>query len=211
MTRYVAGVGPLEPDLMIIGEAPGKHEHEQGIPFVGPSGEYLNDALRKAGQARAECYITNVVKYRPPLNNFKQLHLIGVDLEQSIRELWENEIEKFRPKCILAVGNEALRAVTNYDGILNYRGSILTARDGLTKVVPTIHPAALFAHKTYGDDGDEDKVKLNLIQLAKKQGTLEVTKEKDGIRFKGQVTIKGDFVNDYLRKKELNRLCRRID
>jgi len=156
VSRYIAGIGPLEPDLMIIGEAPGKHEHEQGIPFVGPSGEYLNDALRKAGQSRGACYITNVVKYRPPLNDFKQLHLIGVDLEQSIKELWANEIEKFRPKCILAIGNEALKAVTNYDGILNYRGSILTARDGVIKVVPTIHPAALFSHKTWSDDGEED-------------------------------------------------------
>src|SRR5262245_7716393 len=142
MSRYVAGVGPLEPELMIIGEAPDKNEHETGIPFVGPSGEILNEAMRKAGISRAECYITNVVKYRPPLNNFKQLHLIGVDLESSIRDLWENEIEKRRPKCILCVGNEALRAVTNYDGINNYRGSILLARDGATKVVPTIHPAA---------------------------------------------------------------------
>lgn len=156
MSRYIAGVGPLEPDLMIIGEAPGKHEHEQGIPFVGPSGAYLDDALRKAGQARAECYITNVVKFRPPLNDFKQLHLIGVDLETSIKELWENEIEKLRPKCILAIGNEALRAVTNHDGILNYRGSILLARDGVTKVVPTIHPAALFSHKVYEGDGSEE-------------------------------------------------------
>ena len=156
MTRYVGGIGPLEPDLMIIGEAPGKNEHEQGIPFVGASGLYLDEALRKAGQSRAECYITNVVKFRPPLNDFKQLHLIGVDLDKSIRELWEFEIEKLRPKCILAVGNEALKAVTNHDGILNYRGSILLARDGVTKVVPTIHPAALFSHKNWSDNGDDE-------------------------------------------------------
>lgn len=155
MTRYVGGIGPLEPDLMIIGEAPGAKEHESGLPFQGPSGEILSDCLRKAGFNRNAAYITNVVKYRPPLNNFKQLHLIGVDLETSIRELWANEIEKLRPKCILTVGNEALRAVTNFDGILNYRGSILTARDGVTKVVPTIHPAALFSHKVYGDDQEE--------------------------------------------------------
>lgn len=153
MSKYVPGVGPLEPDLMIIGEAPGKHEHETGIPFVGPSGEILNDCLRKAGINRGECYITNVVKYRPPLNNFKQLHLIGINLEDSIRDLWENEIEQRRPKCILAVGNEALKAITAYDGILNYRGSILLARDGATKVVPTIHPAALFSHAK-GDNED---------------------------------------------------------
>ncbi len=154
---YVPGIGPLEPDLMIIGEAPGAKEAEYLKPFVGPSGELLNDALRKAGTSREACYITNVVKRRPPGNNFKMLHLIGVDLAESIKELWANEIEPKRPKCILAVGNEALKAVTNYDGIMNYRGSILLARDGVTKVVPCVHPAALFAHKTWGNDGDDEE------------------------------------------------------
>jgi DNA polymerase len=169
--NYVPGVGPIEPDLMIIGEAPGKKEDETLLPFQGPAGEILTDCLHKAGISRNSCYITNVVKYRPPGNNFKMLHLIGVDLTQSIKELWEHEIHPKRPKCILAVGNEALKAVTQYDGILNYRGSILTANDGAIKVVPCVHPAALFAHKTYGDDDGEgeqagglDYVWLKLIE-----------------------------------------------
>jgi uracil-DNA glycosylase family 4 len=166
--HYVPGVGPMEHDLMIVGEAPGKLEDESKIPFVGPSGEILNDALRKAGISRHQCYLTNVVKYRPPGNNFKMLHLIGVDLAEQIKNLWEFEIEKFRPKCILAVGNEALKAVTNYDGILNYRGSILLARDGVTKVVPCVHPAALFAHKVFGGDdngGEEVSGGLDFVYL----------------------------------------------
>ena len=166
---YVPGIGPLEPDLMIVGEAPGKYEHESGVPFVGPSGEILNDILRKSGTNRNSCYITNVVKYRPPLNNFKQLHLIGVDLNDSIRSLWEDEIAPRNPKCILAVGNEALKAVTNVDGILNYRGSILTARDGVIKVVPTVHPAALFTRWSgeSNEDGSGEK--------AESSGGLEYT------------------------------------
>jgi uracil-DNA glycosylase family 4 len=155
--HYVPGVGPLEPDLMIVGEAPGKQEDLAKIPFVGPAGELLTDALHKAGMPRAACYITNVCKHRPPNNNFKHLHLIGVDLEEQIKYLWEHEIHARRPKCILAVGNEALKAITVYDGISNYRGSILLARDGVTKVVPCIHPAALFAHKTWGDDGEDEE------------------------------------------------------
>jgi DNA polymerase len=51
---YIAGIGPLEPDLMIIGEAPGKYEVQYGRPFVGPSGELLDEALRKAGISRQE-------------------------------------------------------------------------------------------------------------------------------------------------------------
>lgn len=145
MPNRVEGYGALEPQLMIIGEAPGKNEDEQGKPFVGPTGQMLNEYLFKAGINRNDCYLTNVVKYRPPMNDFSKLHLIGVDIEESTKELWENEIKRLKPNCILAVGDKALQAVCDLEGILNYRGSILRARDGVTKCVPTIHPAALFS------------------------------------------------------------------
>jgi uracil-DNA glycosylase len=90
------------------------------------------------------------------MNDFKKLDLIGVNLEDSIKELWENEINRLKPNCILAVGNVALNAITGYDGILNYRGSILLAKDGITKCVPTIHPAALFSKAT-GDESERSK------------------------------------------------------
>lgn len=155
MSKYVPGIGNVQPQLMIIGEAPGKYEDEQGIPFVGPTGQLLDNFLFKAGVRRTDCYITNVVKHRPPLNDLKKLHLIGVDIGQEMQSLWDNEINKLHPNCILAVGDLALQAVCDVSGILNYRGSILTARDGVTKVVPTIHPAALFSHKQ-GEGDDED-------------------------------------------------------
>jgi len=141
MPNYIPGIGSVEPKLMIIGEAGGKYEDEQGIPFVGPTGQILDSCLMKAGIRRSDTYITNVIKFRPPLNDLKKLHLIGVDIGQSMQELWDNEINKLHPNCILAVGDLALQAVCDCSGILNYRGSILTARDGITKVVPTIHPS----------------------------------------------------------------------
>lgn len=158
MPNYIAGVGSPEPKLMIVGEAPGKYEDIEGKPFVGPTGQILNDLLFKAGINRNECYITNVVKYRPPMNSFDKLHLIGVDVDQSIQELWDNEIKRLHPNCILAVGNEALKAICGVDGILNYRGSILTAKDGVTKCIPTIHPAALFSRS----EGENNEVKGGL-------------------------------------------------
>jgi len=161
LPKYVAGVGPLEPDLMIIGEAPGKHENESGVPFVGPSGEILNDCLSKAGTKRSECYITNVVKYQPPMNDLKNLHLIGVDINKEAEYLWEHEIHARRPKCILAVGDTALEYVTGHTGILKYRGSILHAKDGVTKVIPTVHPAALFGR---GDKGGLEYTYIKLIE-----------------------------------------------
>src|SRR5215510_4261791 len=160
MPKYVGGIGPLEPELMIVGEAPGKHEDETGIPFVGPAGEILNNCLGKAGIKRSAAYITNVVKYRPPQNNFKLLHVVGIDLEECVKSLWEDEIYKLKPKCILAVGDEALQAVCGLTGIMKYRGSILKGRDG-TKVVPMIHPAALFSH---GDKGGLEYTYLKLME-----------------------------------------------
>src|SRR3990167_3562754 len=140
MPQYIPGVGSTNPKLLIVGEAPGKYEDEQGIPFVGPTGQMLNDFLFKAGIKRSECYLTNVVKYRPPLNDIKKLHLINVDLSTSVSELWTNEISRLKPNCILALGDIALNAICGADGILDYRGSILLSRDGKTKCVPTIHP-----------------------------------------------------------------------
>lgn len=147
MPNYVSGIGSVEPKILIVGEAPGKYEDEQGIPFVGPTGKILDDCLFKAGIRRSECYITNVVKYRPPMNDLKKLHLINVDIGQSMQELWDNEIKPLHPNVILAVGDLALQACCDVSGILNYRGSILTARDGKTKCLSTIHPAALFSHE----------------------------------------------------------------
>lgn len=165
MPNFVPGVGPIEPDLMVIGEAPGKHENEQGIPFVGASGEILNECLYKAGTRRNQVYITNVCKYQPPLNDLKKLSLIDVNLEDQAAWMWENEIDKLRPKCILAVGDTALEYVCGVTGILNYRGSILTAKDGITKVVPTVHPAALFNRYDSGKSvGGLEYTYLKLIE-----------------------------------------------
>ena len=146
MPNYVPGVGSFSAKLMIVGEAPGQKEDEQLTPFVGPAGELLNDALSLAGTSRSEVFITNVVKYRPPLNDFSKLDHIGVSLTDSIRDLWDKEINKIKPNCILCVGEHSLNAVTGFNGIRNYRGSILRSRDGMIKVVPCIHPAALFPH-----------------------------------------------------------------
>ncbi len=165
MPNYVNGVGALEPKLMIIGEAPGANEDREGIPFVGPTGHILDDLLFKAGIRRGECYITNVVKFRPPMNDFKKLHLIGVDVNQCIEELWTNEIKRLKPNCILAIGNEALKATVGTDGILNYRGSILQARDGKTKVVPTIHPAALFGRSNSNEESERSSGGLEWTYL----------------------------------------------
>ena len=62
------GDGNLDADIVFIGEAPGKNEDEQGLPFVGAAGKFLNEMLASINLERKDVYITNIVKYRPPNN-----------------------------------------------------------------------------------------------------------------------------------------------
>ena len=69
-TQTVFGVGPLDPELCFIGEAPGKNEDLKGLPFVGAAGKFLDEMLAMINLKREDIYITNIVKYRPPLFEF---------------------------------------------------------------------------------------------------------------------------------------------
>ena len=140
--RYVPGIGPIGARLAIVGEAPGAQEDQEGKPFVGAAGELLNGFLREAGINRNDCYVTNVVKFRPPENDLKRLNEIGVSLADSTVELFD-ELHALKPNCVLALGNTALHALTNKTGIKVYRGSVLRSSDFKLKVVATYHPAHL--------------------------------------------------------------------
>ena len=141
--EWINGDGPGVCELMVVGEAPGKDEEFQGRPFVGPSGRLLNEMLKVAGSSREEIYVTNVVKVRPPDNKLARLHEVGYKIDDFLPTLWK-EINTINPNCILAVGKTALKYLTGHDKISNYRGSILSSIIGYPKIVPTIHPAALF-------------------------------------------------------------------
>jgi uracil-DNA glycosylase family 4 len=147
--RYVQGYGNPNAKLVVVGEAPGYHEEQEGIPFVGPSGKIVDECLYKGGMDPSEIYKTNVCKVRPPDNEIHRLKELGVSIEEFIPKLWQ-EIESIKPNCILAFGNVALKALTGQTGIQKYRGSILSnCHSGLPKVVGSIHPASLF-HETDG-------------------------------------------------------------
>lgn len=142
MANYVGGVGNACADIFLCGEAPGAREDESGVPFSGPAGELLNECLRSAGIERDACYLTNVVKVRPPDNKLEKLPLIGHTVEEFLPQLW-NEIQAINPKVVVAVGGTALKYITGFDGIEKYRGSILRASKTGHKVIPILHPASL--------------------------------------------------------------------
>lgn len=153
MPKFVPGIGNSAANLMIIGEAPGYYEDESGIPFCGPSGYLLDKTLNEVGLSRDDVYVTNVIKYRPPQNDFSRLAEV-CDYKQQI-DILISEINTVKPKCILALGLESVKALTGRTGIKmkDIRGSMLKSQYG-PKVVCTYHPAALLrAGNTENADG----------------------------------------------------------
>ena len=142
MSDYVPGYGSSSAKLVIVGEAPGVHEVERGYPFAGPTGNLLDQALACTGITRNDCYLTNVVKVRPPNNRLSELPLIGHTIEEFVPQLI-NELESINPNCILALGATALETLTSYKGIEKYRGSIVLCKQTGQKLVAAMHPAAL--------------------------------------------------------------------
>lgn len=148
--KFVKPVGDPTSKIALVGEAPGRHEDALGLPFVGPSGDLLTRMMSEAGLIRSQCWITNLVKYRPPGNN------IEVYFEKKSRnkpkpamiEAKENlrqELIQLNPNVVVALGGTAMWALTDIPkGITKYRGSVLesTLIKGL-KVIPTIHPASV--------------------------------------------------------------------
>ena len=142
---YVGGYGNSSAKIVVVGEAPGEAEEREGRPFVGPTGRMVTEMLANCGVRRDDVYMTNVVKHRPPQNDIRKLNLLGKTIQDYEEELW-NEIHSIKPNVVLALGNTALQSLTGEYGIEKWRGSILQSKQGLPKVVSTIHPAALM-HK----------------------------------------------------------------
>ncbi len=102
-TRAVPGEGPEDAELMFIGEAPGYHEDQQGRPFVGQAGQFLNELLISIGLKRADVYITNIIKTRPPGNRDP----LPAEIDNC--KTWlDRQIEIIRPKMIVTLGRYSL-------------------------------------------------------------------------------------------------------
>src|SRR5919106_4614152 len=120
-TQVVYGVGNPNADLMFIGEGPGFHEDKQGEPFVGAAGKLLNELLQSAGLSRAEIYIANVVKCRPPNNRDPE-----PDEVETCKPFLLQQIELIRPKVVCTLGNWATKTLLEKNvGITKVRGQAM--------------------------------------------------------------------------------------
>lgn len=136
--RVVFGEGAPRPRLVVIGEAPGADEDASGRPFVGKAGQLLTRMLAAIGLDRADVFIGNVLKCRPPENRPP-----ASDEVLACRPFLEAQLTALRPELVLLLGNHATKAVLRTDrGITALRGRIATSAEGW-RVLPTYHPAYL--------------------------------------------------------------------
>lgn len=138
-TQLVMGDGNPDAAIVFIGEAPGKQEDEQGLPFIGASGRFLNEMLETAGLVRDDVYITNIVKYRPPNNRDPS--------PEEKRAFWPyllRQLEIIQPKVIITLGRHSMENFIPDAKISTQHGQAkkVTFQDNEYLVIPLYHPAA---------------------------------------------------------------------
>lgn len=138
-TNLVMGDGNINADIVFIGEAPGKNEDEQGIPFIGAAGKFLNEMLGEAGMQRSDVYITNIVKYRPPNNRDP--------LPEEKKAFWPyllKQLQIIKPKVVITLGRHSMEYFLPDMRISAIHGQPKRIRFGNEKlvIIPLYHPAA---------------------------------------------------------------------
>ena len=163
--NVVFGDGNPDAKLMLIGEAPGREEDLQGKPFVGAAGKLLTEDLGRVGLSRADVYIANIIKCRPPDNRNPQPE----EIEGCFSYL-ERQIEIIKPKLICTMGNFASQLLLNTSqGITRIRGKVQWYKEN-TPVVPIFHPAACIYKPGWERDFVQD-LKLVRDELEKRNNS----------------------------------------
>ena len=131
----VPGAGPADAEIMLIGEGPGFHENEQGLPFVGASGNFLTTLLESAGYNRGDVFITNVVKCRPPSNRDpKPEELLACEA------YLDKQIEIIDPLIIITLGRFSMARYFDNARISRIHGKAQWQDNRF--IIPMYHPAA---------------------------------------------------------------------
>lgn len=138
-TQLVMGAGNLDAEIVFIGEAPGKNEDEQGVPFVGASGKFLDEMLASVQLRRDDIYITNIVKFRPP-NNRDPL----VSEKKAFWPYLVMQLQIINPKVIVTLGRHSMEFFLPGATIADVHGRPhqVTLGDRQVTLVPLYHPAA---------------------------------------------------------------------
>jgi DNA polymerase len=168
-TQVVCGSGNPQAVLLLVGEAPGYYEDKAGIPFVGAAGKLLDRLLQEIGLQRADIFITNVVKCRPPQNRNPQPEEI-----EACQPYLFHQIDLIKPRVICTLGNFATQLLLGKKvGITKVRGQHFQVKDYF--VFPMLHPAAALHQERFQASVREDFQRLRafLDQLPQLQPPTE--------------------------------------
>lgn len=166
--KLLSGDGDLNAEIVLIGEAPGKNEIEQGRAFVGQAGKNLNEFLKILNINRNHLYITNVVKFRPIKINKQTGSISNRTPNKSEISKFEDflirEVSIIKPKLVISLGNVALKSILGNPNasIGHYHGKIIELnRNGLLGILfPLYHPASIIYKRELKDIYIEDLYKL---------------------------------------------------
>jgi len=155
-TLAVPGEGPLGAKIMFIGEAPGFHEDQQGRPFVGAAGQFLEELLASINLTRQQVFIANVIKCRPPNNRDPQ-----PDEIEACRPFLEQQIALIKPKIIVTLGRYSMALAFSNATISRIHGQ--PKRVGDIVYFPMFHPAAALHQPQYRALIERDILKIPQI------------------------------------------------
>lgn len=166
----VPGEGPADAEIMFIGEGPGFHENEQGRPFVGAAGKYLDELLAKINLKRSQVFIANVVKCRPPGNRDP----MPEELE-ACRAYLERQIQAINPKVIVTLGRFSMANFLPNAKISSVHGQAMKVKGRL--VIAMYHPAAALHQQSLKPTIEHDFARLpELIAQAEQAPEPELEK-----------------------------------
>jgi uracil-DNA glycosylase family 4 len=152
-TRVVPGEGPEKVDLLFIGEAPGWHEDQQGRPFVGPAGQFLEQLLKSINLTRNDVFIANVIKCRPPSNRDPLPSEI-----QACSKWLDKQIELLSPKMIVTLGRYSMVRYFPNESIGKVHGKIKKIGDIIYYAM--YHPAAALHQGSLRQIIEQDMLKI---------------------------------------------------
>lgn len=175
--NIVVGKGNLKADILFVGEAPGRNEDEQGLPFVGAAGKNLDKLLSTVGLSLDDIYVTNILKCRPPENREPLPDEIKAHTPWLMKQ-----IREMKPKVICSLGNHATKfffAKCNPDemdkqvGITKVHGKVkIIEIDGMKiKLIPLFHPAAIIYNQKLKSEWEKDML---IVKHELSQKTLKV-------------------------------------
>jgi len=174
-TNIVVGKGNEKADILFVGEAPGKNEDLQGLPFVGAAGKNLDKLLEKTGLSLRDVYITNILKCRPPENRNPTTEEIKAHSPWLLQQ-----IEEIKPKVVCSLGNYATKFflaegspenMKSQPGITQVHGKIknLTISGIPIKLIPLFHPAAIIYNQSLKTEWEKD---IEIVKNEISQKTL---------------------------------------